>query len=87
MATAVASAFTALVKEDHLADVHLVDVVTAEDAHELGLLVVDHVLALPDRVGRAPVPGLSRALLRRDRFDVLIEDGREPPVSGDVLFE
>ncbi len=76
-----------LVKEEHLAHVHLVDVVSAEDAHELGALVVDDVLALPDRVGRAAVPRLARALLRGDGLDVLIEDRREAPVSRDVLLE
>ena len=76
-----------LVEGDHLPDVHLVDVVAAEDADELRLLVVDDVLALPDGVGRAAVPGLARALLRGDGLDELIEDGREAPVSRDVLLE
>ena len=76
-----------LVEEDHLPHVHLVDVVAAEDAHELGPLVVDDVLALPDGVGRAAVPGLAGALLGGDRLDELIEDRREPPVSRDVLLE
>ena len=36
---------------DHLAGVHAVDVVSAEDAHDVGLLIVDQVEVLVDRVG------------------------------------
>jgi hypothetical protein len=61
-------------------------VIAAEDAHELGILVADDVLALPDRVGRAAVPRLARALLRRDRLDELVEDRRQAPRTSDVLL-
>ena len=75
------------VPAEHLADVHLVDVVAAEDGHELGLLVADDVLRLVHRVGRAAEPRFARPLLSGDGFDELIEDRREPPDAGDVLFE
>jgi hypothetical protein len=75
------------VEVEHLAHVHLVDVVAAEDAHELRLLVADDVLALVHRVGRAAEPRLARALLRGDRLDELVEDRRETPDARDVLLE
>jgi hypothetical protein len=59
---------------EHVADVHLVDVVAAEDAHVLGRRR-DDVLRLEDRVGRALEPALARALLRRDGLDVLSSIG------------
>ena len=62
------------VRRDHLADVHLVDVIAAEDGHQLGLLVGDHVLALIDRVGRPFEPRLAGPLLGGDGLDELIED-------------
>jgi hypothetical protein len=75
------------VRGDHLPDVHLVDVVAAEDADDVGVLVGQHVLGLVDRVGRALEPRLARALLGRDRLDVMIEDRRQTPGAGDVLLE
>ena len=81
------SAPVSLVEGEHLAHVHLVDVVAAEDADELGLLVVDDVLALVDGVGRAAEPRLARALLRGDGLDELVEDRREAPDARDVLLE
>ena len=46
---------------DHLPGVHPVDVVGTEDHDVIGVLVVDEVQRLEDRVGRARVPpGPSR---------------------------
>ena len=75
------------VARNHLPHIHLVDVVTAEDAYESGPLVADDVLALPDGIGRAAVPGFPGSLLSGYGLDVLVEDGRQAPVSRDVLFE
>ena len=74
-------------KVDHLPHVHLVDVVPAEDAHELGALVGDDVLALVDGVGGPAEPALAGALLRGDGLDELVEDRREPPDARDVFLE
>jgi hypothetical protein len=71
----------------HLLDVHLVDVVAAEDDDDLGVFVAHDVKALPDRVGAAAKPVEPRALLGGDRLDVVVEDRREPPGARDVLFE
>ena len=87
MAATVAVGVRVLVVGEHLPHVHLVDVVAAEDADELRPLVVDDVLALPHRVGRAAVPRLARALLRGDGLDELVEHRREAPVARDVLLE
>ena len=75
IAATVTSASRCEVRADHLADVHLVDVVAAEDADVLGRLVGDDVLALVHGVGRAPEPALAGALLRGDRLDELSSIG------------
>ncbi len=72
---------------EHLAHVHLVHVVAAEDAHVLGRVVRDDVHGLVDRVGRALEPVLAGALLRRDGLDVVVEHRREVPRAGDVLLQ
>ena len=41
------------VRIDHLAEVHAVDVVGADHGDDVGLLVVDEVQALQDRIGRS----------------------------------
>ena len=76
-----------LVVGEHLPHVHLVDVVSPEDADELRVLVVDDVLALPDGIGRASVPRLSGPLLGGNRLDELVEHWGEAPVPSDVLFQ
>ena len=50
---------------DHLARVHAVDVVGAEDDDVLRALVGDQVVVLEDRVGRADEPARPEPHLRR----------------------
>ena len=52
--------------------VHLVDVVAGEDDDVLGVVAVEDVLVLEHRVGRAAVPRLVDALLRRQQVDELV---------------
>ena len=69
---------------DHLPRVHPVDVVGAEHDDVVGLLVVDQVERLEDRVGAAGVPARAEPLLGRHRGDVVAEEGRHPPGLRDV---
>ena len=61
----------------HLAVVHLVDVVAGEDQGLLGRFRFDALEILEDRVGRALVPVLVHALHGREHFDVFAQFGRE----------
>ena len=72
---------------DHLARIHAVDVVGAEDTDEIRALVVEQVQVLVDRVGRALEPLRAASHLGRDRRHVVVEKGREPPRLGDVTVE
>jgi hypothetical protein len=72
---------------DHLGEVHAVDVVGSHDDDDVGVLVVDEVEALVDRVRAAEVPVLADPLLRRDRRHVVAEQRRHPPRRRDVLVE
>ena len=64
------------VRVDHLAEVHAVHVVGADHDDDVGLLVVDQVQALQDRVGRPAEPALAEPLLRGHRGDVGVRAGR-----------
>ena len=72
---------------DHLLGIHPVDVVGAEHDDVLGLLVVDQVQRLEDRIGATGVPAGSEPLLRRDRRDVFAVEPRWPPGLRDVAVE
>ena len=72
---------------DHLARIHAVDVVGAEDADVPRPLVVDEVQVLVDRVGRAGEPARAATHLRRHRGDVVAEERREAPGRRDVAVE
>jgi hypothetical protein len=62
-----------LVKLDHLADVHPINVVCAEDGHQMLIHMFNEVDVLIDGVGRALVPGLvNRTHLCRNRDDEMI---------------
>ena len=69
---------------DHLRRIHPVDVIGAENHQIVGLLVVDQVQRLQDRVGAAGVPAGAEALLGRHRGDVVAEHLAHPPRRGDV---
>ena len=72
---------------DHLARVHAVDVVGAEDDHVVRPLVVEQVEVLVDGVGRAGEPARAAAHLRRHRRHVVAEQRGERPRHRDVAVE
>ena len=72
---------------DELARIHPVDVVGAEHADEIGVLVGDQVEVLVDRVGGSREPERTAAHLRRHRRHVLAEQRREAPGLADVAVE
>ena len=71
----------------HLLRIHPVHVVGAEDHDVVGVLVVDEVHRLVDRIGGAGVPPRTETLLRRHRGDVLTGKPRKPPVLRDVAIQ
>ena len=75
---------------NHLADVHAVDVVRAEDRHEVRIEVLDQVHVLVDRVRRALVPfafaGLHLGGHRDDEVAALL-GVREVPAVDDVFHQ
>ena len=75
------------VELQHLLGIHPVDVVGAEHDDVVGVLVVDQVERLQDRVGGAGVPARPEALLRGNRRDVLPGKPRKPPVLRDVTVQ
>ena len=65
--------------------VHLVDVVTGKDQHELGRMVPDDVEVLVHGVGRARVPVGGHPLLCGKQFNELAElAAQEAPAALDV---
>ena len=58
--------------------------IDAEHHDVVGILVVDQVQGLVDRVGRTGVPARSEPLLSRHRGDVLPGQTGQPPVLRDV---
>jgi hypothetical protein len=71
------------VELDHLAHVHLVDVVGAEHDHHVGAKVLDQVEVLVDGVGCAAVPAFAHAHLRGDDgHEVGVRAARAPRVLG-----
>ena len=60
------------VERHHLVHVHPVDVVRAEDGHQVGVEVVDQVEVLEDRVRAAAEPHLADPHLRRDDGDEVV---------------
>ena len=74
-----------VVEVRHLTDVHLVDVVGAEDQDGVGAEFVDQMKVLKHRVGGPPVPLLPGAHLRRDHGDELTEGAAGPPGPLHVL--
>lgn len=75
------------VRLEHLAEVHPVHVVGADHDDDVGLLVVDEVHALQDRVGGAREPPFAEALLGRHGGHVGVEERRHPPGLRDVSVE
>ena len=71
----------------HLLGVHPVHVVRAEHDDVVGVLVVDQVQRLIDRVGRAGVPARPQPLLGGHRRDVFAGQAGQSPVLRDVAVQ
>ena len=71
----------------HLLEVHTVDVVGADDHHNIWLHIFDDVDGLIDGVGRAEIPVLAETLLGRNRGDIVAEQRRETPHCGNMPVE
>ncbi len=72
---------------EHLARVHPVDVVGAEDADVVRPLVADEVEVLVDGVGGAGEPARPAPHLGRDRRHVVAQQRRHAPGLRDVAVE
>ena len=76
------------VRLQHLPVIHLVDVIAGQDDDVARVLAGDRIEVLIDGVGRALVPVLADALLRRDDLDELAELLRhDAPALPDVPVE
>ncbi len=75
------------VELEHLADVHLIDVVGAKNADFTGFFVLEDVEVLIDGVGAAAEPLRADVHRCRDRGDVVAELGRELPASRQMLHQ
>ena len=71
----------------HLLEIHAVDVVGADDHHNIRLHVLDDVDGLVDGVGGAEIPVLAETLLRGHRGDVRAKQRGETPDLGDVAVK
>ena len=72
---------------DHLAHIHAIDVVGAEDTHEVGCLVADQVQVLIDRIGGTRKPVRAASHLRGHRGHVVAKQAAEAPRRADVAVE
>jgi hypothetical protein len=70
---------------EHLADIHFIDVISAEDADVVVLFIRDEVGVLVDGVCAAAVPVFGDALLGGDGLDVLIDHAGEVPAARQVV--
>ncbi len=76
----------------HVFQVHLVDVVPAENSDIIGIKMLDQVEVLIHRVGGAPVPGRTQFLIKahlrgHNSHKVFGQYGPEAPRLGDVFGE
>ena len=72
---------------EHFRVIHLVNMVAGEDEDELGALAANRVDVLVHGVGRALVPLLGHAHLRRENLDVFAKAHERRPSSPDVSCE
>ena len=71
---------------DHLLQIHAVDMVSTENGDDIEVTIFYQVDVLLNGICRAPVPAVSRALLRRNRKnEVVTQDGTEPPAFLQVF--
>jgi hypothetical protein len=69
---------------DHPGIVHLIDVITGKDEHDLRIVASENVEVLEDCVGGSFVPICRNALLSREQFDEFIKtsvEKRPPPLD------
>src|SRR5260370_30456714 len=72
---------------EHAAVIHFVNVIAGKDKDELRTLTADGINVLVDGVGRALIPLLRNAHLRREDFDVVAEAGEGRPAGADVAVQ
>ena len=72
---------------EHLLVIHFVDVVAGKDEDVIGLLAADGIDVLINGVGRALIPMLRNAHLRRENFDEFAETHEGGPAAPDVAVE
>ena len=58
---------------DHLADIHLVDVIAAQYEDERRTMLADDIDVLKYRIGGAGIPFAAHALLGREQLDEIPE--------------
>ncbi len=76
------------VEFEHPGIVHLVDVVSGEDEHEVRVLLLEGIEVLIDGIRCSTVPVFADSLLGRDDVDVLVQFGMEHvPSHLDVMGE
>ena len=74
-----------LMERQHLPDVHAIDVIGAEDGHQVRREVQQQVEVLVDGVGSALVPRLAPPHLRRHDDHEVIRQPTQPPGVAQVL--
>src|SRR5262245_57671279 len=73
---------------DHVAIIHLVDMVSRQDQHIFGVGLLDAVDVLVDGIGGSFVPMFVDALLRRKDLRIFVElPTQETPSGGNVAVE
>ena len=72
---------------DHLADIHAIDMVGAENRNQLGIVPLDQKQILVTRVGGALVPIGAEAHLRRHRRDKVIAEEVGGAPAAIEMFE
>ena len=76
-----------LVEGHHLADIHLVDMVGAEDADVLGVGDLDETQVLVDGIGRTVIPAFAHPHLGRNGVDEAVRDADYVPALLHVQIE
>ena len=72
---------------EHLLIIHLVDVIAGKNEDVVRLLAADRIDVLVDGVGRALIPVLRDAHLRRQHFDEFAEAHQRGPAAADMAVE